>query len=384
MDRHPTLARRSAFAAVLALTLAACAGPTPESAGNAVPTYRGNAARTGEMAGPGPSGTPTIAWQFDAEGPFANSPVVADGIVYAASGEGTVHALDLATGTERWTVSIDALVSASPLLAGGLVIVGDEDGIVHALKAGGGEAAWTAETDGGAITGSPATIGDDLIVATNGTHAYRLVAATGEVKWSIDVGGGSRRSVTADDETAYLGIDGEMVAIDLDDGAELWRTTVAETGDVGTPTIAGDLVYAATGISGEPEDYGIAAVDRTTGAVRWRYASPIQEVIYTPAVVDGRAFVLGHDRQVVAMDAATGASIWTRTFDTELEALPSVVGDTVFVIANDGLAAALDVATGEMRWSVPIEGEAFAPTIADGFLLVGTNVGHLYAIGGSR
>lgn len=383
MNRHSTIVRHSAFAAVV-ITLAACAGPTPDSSGNAVPTYRGNAARTGEMAGPGPSGTPAIAWQFDAEGPFANSPVVADGIVYAASGDGTVHALDLATGSERWAVSIEAPVSASPLLAGGLVVIGDENGTLHALTATNGEAAWTAETDGGAITGSPATIGDDLIVATNGTHAYRFDTATGEILWSIDVGGGSRRSVTADDETAYLGIDGEMVAIDLDDGAELWRTTVAKTGDVGTPTIAGDLVYAATGISGEPEDHGIAAVDKSNGTVLWRYASPIQEVVYTPAVVDGRAFVLGHDRQVVAMDAATGASLWTRTFEQELEALPSVVGDTVFVIANDGPAAALDVATGDLRWSVPIEGAAFAPTIADGFLLVGTSVGHLYAIGGTR
>ncbi len=63
--------------------------------------------------------------------------------------------------------------------------------------------------------------------------------------------------------------------------------------------------------------------------------------------------------------------------------LPSIVGDTVYVIANDGPAAAVDVATGDIRWSVPIQGVPFAPAIAGGYLLVGTNVGHLYAIGGS-
>ena len=44
--------------------------------------YRGNAARTGAMPGPGLSGPPTILWQF-APGSSANfAPAIADGVIY--------------------------------------------------------------------------------------------------------------------------------------------------------------------------------------------------------------------------------------------------------------------------------------------------------------
>jgi outer membrane protein assembly factor BamB len=348
-----------------------------------VPTYRGDAARTGVMAGPGPAGTPTLAWEFAAAGPFSNSPVVARGVVYAASGEGAIHAIDLLTGKERWAATVAGSVSASPLLVGGLLIVGDETGVVHALSADGGSPAWTATTDG-EITGSPAAIGDDIVVATMGSHAYRIVAATGAIVWSVDVGGSTRRSVTADDTTAFLGIGGELVAVDLVDGTVRWRTAVATSGDVGTPTVADGLIYAATGIGGEPSDTGVVAVDAATGTVRWTYQSPTQETIYTPAVADGRAFVLGHDKRLVALAARDGDELWSAAFDSELEALPSLVGGTVYVVGNDGPATAVDAATGERLWGVPIQGVPFAPAVADGYLLVGTNVGHLFAIGGSR
>lgn len=381
MDRITTI-RHAALAASVAVALTACATQALDAGAAAVPTYRGNAARTGEMAGPGPGASPAIKWQFDAGGPFANSPVVGDNVVFAASGEGTVHALDLATGAQRWSASVGATVSASPLLVNSLVIVPDEDGKVHALSATDGSPAWTATTDG-AITGSPAAVGDDIITATRGTHAYRIDTAKGDVVWSADLGSATTRSVTVDDDTAYLGLEGDIVAIALADGTERWRATIARSGSVGTPTIVGDLVYAATGIDGEPADAGVAAIDAATGAIRWRYASPSQAQIYTPAVVGGRAFVLGHDGLLAALDAQTGKGLWTRDFAGDLEALPSIVGDTVYVVGNDGPAAAVDAATGDVRWSVPVQGVPFAPAVAGGYLLVGTNVGHLYAIGGS-
>ena len=289
-------------------------------------------------------------------------------------------------------------MSASPLLASGLVVIGDEDGILHAIVGG----RWQRQPGRPRRTAAPSPDHRRPSATTSSWRPtaatlYRLEAATGEIVWSIDVGGGSRTVRGGDDATAYLAIDGEIVAIDLDDGTEQWRTTVATTGDVGTPTIAGDLVYAATGIGGQPDDSGIAAVDAATGAVRWRYASPVQQTIYTPAVVDGRAFVLGHDRQVVAMDAASGNALWTRVFDEELEALPSVVGDTVFAVASDGPARALDVATrrGSMvdpdrrdgvrpdhRRRLPARRHEYRAPVCDRRLGMSANVGPTDAIGG--
>ena len=57
MDRN-TINRRTALAAAVALALAACAAPDAGTGAAAVPTYRGNASRTGENGGPGPGRQP--------------------------------------------------------------------------------------------------------------------------------------------------------------------------------------------------------------------------------------------------------------------------------------------------------------------------------------
>jgi quinohemoprotein ethanol dehydrogenase len=83
----------------------------------------------------------------------------------------------------------------------------------------------------------------------------------------------------------------------------------------------------------------------------------------TPIVVDGRLFASGPWGTVVAVDAATGASIWA--FDPQVDedvgrrACCGIVnrgvayhGGTVFVASLDGRLFALAAETGEIRWSV--------------------------------
>ena len=56
-----------------------------------------------------------------------------DGIVYIGSDNGTVYALDAATGHPRWTYP-DAGGPSPPVVAGGTVYAGS-DGHVYALQA---------------------------------------------------------------------------------------------------------------------------------------------------------------------------------------------------------------------------------------------------------
>ena len=68
---------------------------------------RGDASRRGLMPGPGPTDSAAVAWEFSAGGPFGSSPVVDAGVVYALSGDGVVHALDLQSGAERWAATLE-------------------------------------------------------------------------------------------------------------------------------------------------------------------------------------------------------------------------------------------------------------------------------------
>ena len=49
---------------------------------------------------------------------------------------------------------------------------------------------------------------------------------------------------------------------------------------------------------------------------------------------------------------------------------------------NDNVFA-VDTATGTSLWSIAIKGVPYAPPVVDGYLLVGTDLGTLYAIAGA-
>lgn len=335
------------------------------------------------MPGPGPSGRPVVAWTFKAGAPIGSSPAVVVGTVYLLGNDGVVHALGLTTGTELWRTSLGADATGSPLVSDGLVIVGDSKGIVHALAAGDGTARWTVATDG-PIAGAAAAAGDVAVVATRTGSAYAIEIAGGTTRWKTAVGGAVGSSIAIADGTVYLGAGPNLVALAVADGRIRWKQPMSAVGRIGTPTVAGGLVFAATGLDGgDASVYGVAALDAPTGMPRWRFVSPTRAVVYTPAVVSGRAYIVGEDRRVAALDAATGRPIWSTTTEQVDEAVPAVVDGLVYVAGNGGAMNALDAATGAIRWSVAYRGVPYGPTVVGGFVLVGTDLGTLIAITGS-
>ncbi len=81
----------------------------------------------------------------------------------------------------------------------------------------------------------------------------------------------------------------------------------------------------------------------------------------TPALHDGRVYTLGATGILNALDAATGAVLWTRNAATDTGAkLPGwgfsgspVVADDVVIVAASGRLAGYDAATGNRRWMGP-------------------------------
>jgi hypothetical protein len=61
----------------------------------------------------------TPVWSFDAKAPLWAGSTFADGVVYAGGEDGRVHALDAATGGERWSFAAGGPVRTRPTVAGG-------------------------------------------------------------------------------------------------------------------------------------------------------------------------------------------------------------------------------------------------------------------------
>ncbi len=130
-------------------------------------------------------------------GPRA-TPTVADGHVFAFTGEGILAALKLNDGKPLWSVDVPKLlkgkpneygVSCSPLATDGLVVVhsGTDSAAVAAFKIDDGKLAWQAGK-GNAGYSSPVMMtlgGVTQIVSLTGAVAMGVVPATGKQLWSF-------------------------------------------------------------------------------------------------------------------------------------------------------------------------------------------------------
>jgi len=142
---------------------------------------------------------------------------------------------------------------------------------------------------------------------------------------------------------------------------ELWRRLIGPGWS--SFAVDGDLIYTQEQ-RGEHEM--IACYRRSTGEPVWRHRDAVR--FYesnggpgpraTPTVHNGRVFSLGATAIVNALDARTGARLWSRNAQADTGApmpgwgfagSPLVVGDAVIVAAS-GRLVAYDAATGKPRW----------------------------------
>lgn len=158
-----------------------------------------------------------------------------------------------------------------------------------------------------------------------------------------------------------------------------WATPVDGT-YAQSPVIdsAEETVYTGT-------DAGtVYALDAASGAIMWS-APAGAGVTESPALADGTLFVPTADGDLVAFDAATGAMMWSAPTGGEISVQPAVAGGVVYTGSTDGSlhgfpAAGCGAATCTPLWSAatgsPITGD---PAVTGGRLYVGTQDGRLIA-----
>ncbi len=353
--------------------------PTCADSGSDVPTFRGDAARTGRMPGPLPLTSPTIAWRLEAGGPLHTSPSITAGTVFQGTTKGALWAVDLDTGAVRWRTDLDGALT-SPTVIDDLVVVGSTTGWLKALDRTTGSVRWSLAL-GGQARAAPAPFEDGVVVGTSDGRVSFVGVADGSVAWTADVAGQVARSAAIAGRTVVVPVEpGSLVALDARSGDELWRASIAKDGDVGTPSIDAGRVLTASGLdASSAADRAIVAVDFETGAQLWRWASPTGDRIYTPAMRDRGAFVVSEGGFAAALDPATGREMWRTSVAGPAEANPIVAGDVVAIADDGGSVSALDAMDGRIRWQAPIEGVPAAPVATCGFVLVASEFGTLTA-----
>ena len=112
-------------------------------------------------------------WSTGLGGEFAQTPAVDRDTVYITNREGTVFALEAATGGRRWVTDLEVGITAAPVAAGDTVLIGTEDGTVSGLDTSSGDVTWEFNT-GGQIIGSPIVAGTTMYVVSGDGTLYAV------------------------------------------------------------------------------------------------------------------------------------------------------------------------------------------------------------------
>lgn len=305
-------------------------------------------------------------------------PALAGGAILIGAHDGTVRALDRATGCERWRYSADAEVRTgivvSPWRKGDararpLAWFGDVVGNVYAIDAATGAPVWqvTADTHSAAtITGTPTLHGSMLYVPVSSleeasafTKGYTCCTFRGSVI-ALDARSGKRRwqrflvdpatpRGPAADGTERFGPSGVAVwnspAIDAPRGQ-----LIVATGD--------NYSHPATAMSDS-----VVALDLKSGRIRWHYQATPRDAWTVACIVPGHANC--PDDAGPDFDFGAGTMIAKGTDGR----------DTVIAGQKSGWAYGFDPATGALRWKTRVGAGGVAGGIYFGMAAQG---GRLY------
>ncbi len=361
---------------IAALTLLAAASLT---AAADWPVFRGNE----RMTGVGDAKLPdqlAERWSFKCKDSVESAPAVADGVVYVASTDKNLYALDLATGKEKWHTLLGPM-KAPPAVRGGRVYVGDSDGKFYAVEAATGKKLWTFETNG-EITAGANFFKDDVLIGSHDSVLYRL-NPDGKKVWDFQIDGPVNGSAAlVGDRTFVAGCDSVLHVVDVNTGKEVG--TVELGGQAGaTAAVAGDLVVVGTMTN------QVVAIDWKKLQKVWDFEPKRrQQPFYASAAVTDKLVVAGsRDKKVYGLDRATGREVWNFVTEGMVDASPVVVGNRVYVgcLSGTGEFYVLDLATGKQVQLVTLDG-AVTGSVAVGpdCILVGTDKGTVFCLGAKK
>jgi outer membrane protein assembly factor BamB len=395
-EHHPMnkFHMRWSLIGALLLALTACASQT-----------------TGGDRGPTPTTYPTLApWiptLTPTNVPYSTAvpgtmPHV-DGLLYEATMDGNVLAINPATGATKWSVSegtsvgllatdhalyisygghLDALRLSDGSrfwsVSGGNVMA-DQGGVLYTEKNEGIRAindltgltlwTWTPPSDqfeAGVVLG-PGVVIFGTTVSGNGAVGYyglyALDARTGALRWQRPRGTATFGSPVISGERAFYLSDSFsgpslIGAYALADGKTLWTRNAFSIGAVkqGADVLSADDQYVYTR-NGEDGNHGVSALRIGEGSTAWTHDNLSSGGVHPFRISNGVIYALTYTTgwSAVAFDAVSGAQRWNQTLDGVFLAAQPLMSDGLIYTStlSPDVAYALDAATGAIRWRFP-------------------------------
>ncbi|WP_436774126.1 FGLLP motif-containing membrane protein [Yinghuangia sp. YIM S09857] len=299
--------------------------------------------------GPGGAGGAVAAaeehvdWFFSVKGVrFTTAPTVEQGVVYVGAQDGTVFAIDVATGKERWRFAAKHALGGAPVHYEGMVfVVGDR---LYAIDAETGQQVWDFA---GRPESTVAAIAGKVFASDPKGDLHALDARTG-TEDDVDLGQRNGGKVNQVHSTLIVLPDGGGVsAFSPFDAKWLWR--IEHEPVLPPPAVGDDRIFFATS-----DGRIVMREDRLMGDQEDWDVDP-GKPLSPPAADDDHVYVTTGDGQLRALDTENGTPAWSFPTGGGPSA-PASVGGIVYVGDNKGMFFAVDAETGQQKWAVPVGG----------------------------
>lgn len=327
------------------------ATPAPEATG--WPQFRGGPARTGYSSDPGPGGDLQLRWTFTADEAM-NAVISANDTVYAYGREGGLYAIDAVTGAQRWAVDLSSGEYSelnrypTPAMDDGVLYTATFDGVIVALDADSGTLLWQRPIGDQAFTSAPVIADGVLYLVTPAGTLLALDPATGETLWeSSDAIEFRDNAPAVGGNTVFVSdLSGDLIAIGAVDGVQQWAADLNQVNRVAA--YRDGIVY----VSGEDGKY--RAVDATNGNLLWTSAPQSGQAL-NPLVTPNALIASNLEGPLQALDLATGEPIWSVP-GPGTSASPHASSGAVYAVSPDLSAyVAYDLETGEELGRVTVD-----------------------------
>ncbi|MCC6790944.1 MAG: PQQ-binding-like beta-propeller repeat protein [Thermomicrobiales bacterium] len=213
---------------------------------------------------------------------------VVEGVIYLGTAHGELIAADAATGAEIWRYQVasmtergqgtaappgsSAWIHDPPIVANGVVYVASADHFIYAVDVVTGIERWRFETSGPAFP-SPVVVDGVVYATSNIGYIYALDAVSGSEIWSENLNGGTLSRVVVADGVIFVAYDranGRLKALDAATGQERWIYSSADIYpfDFKDPVLSDGLILTGA------ECHGLFAIDAATGTLAWQALEP--------------------------------------------------------------------------------------------------------------
>jgi len=287
-----------------------------------------------------------VIWQFALPAPPAQLPACDDARLYVALRDGTLVALDHATGLPTWSARRDATVAP---LSMGRFLLGASGATAWALDAATGSRRWEHDL-GAVVVLAPVSTDAGPLFLTGANDAVLLASEDGHEIWRQPLGGRATSSAAGARGRAWVGLDdGRVLAMQTSNRAIQWTRTLPGAALVMTPL--GDRLLVGSA------DNFLYALREKDGGVAWRWRTG-GDVVGAVTADARRVYFVSLDATLRAIDRRHGDLRWQRPLVARPIGGPALAGDVLVVAAVSPELRGYKTSDGGPAGSAPLPGRA--------------------------